>query len=380
MLTPPRIRSRRRRQERRLWSDGKRNSYSLGCARCPDRPTCGGLQIKRAVFDCLDLCCGRPEDCDAVCRRRPEDFVRRVREVGGFAFDNVLRAGALAVPPLPAIAPMIFHGKRRSRLFSEASTVCLSLYQVIARHDGQPRYANKLELANRFRISPHAQLILTGTAVDPPLERWWSLGERRRDAIQALRKLGIALVTTPNFSLFPDQPRWDDLHSMKRIALVHHEFLSSGMPVALHVNARTDRDWERWREYVSKRAEVTHVAFEFRTGAGRAERVGWYTDHLLRLASSVGRPLHLILRGQSKTLPMLARGFSALTFLESSAFNKTRVRQRATMTRNGSIHWHRSPTAKDEPLDGLLAENWRVVSAAYHRTLSRYAAPIGATG
>ncbi|MGH7268007.1 MAG: hypothetical protein ACREMB_24585 [Candidatus Rokuibacteriota bacterium] len=88
----------------------------------------------------------------------------------------------------------------------------------------------------------------------------------------------MALVTTPNFSLFADQPCWDDLHSIKRIALVHEEFLSEGLPAALHINARTDQDWERWRAYVAVRPEVTHIAFEFATGAGRAERIKWYAD------------------------------------------------------------------------------------------------------
>jgi len=43
---------------------------------------------------------------------------------------------------------------------------------------------------------------------DRPLERWGALGEQRREAIRALRGLEIAVVTTPNFNLFIDQPRW----------------------------------------------------------------------------------------------------------------------------------------------------------------------------
>ena len=83
---------------------------------------------------------------------------------------------------------------------------------------------------------------------------------------------------------------------MKRIAIVHQEFLSEGMPAALHVNARTDRDWERWREYVAARPEVAHIAFEFGTGAGWGERMGWHTAQLAQLARAVNRPLHLVVR------------------------------------------------------------------------------------
>jgi hypothetical protein len=35
----------------------------------------------------------------------------------------------------------------------------------------------------------------------------------------------------------------DDLHSIKRIALVHSEFLDEGLPAALHVNGRSEADF-----------------------------------------------------------------------------------------------------------------------------------------
>jgi hypothetical protein len=120
------------------------------------------------------------------------------------------------------------------------------------------------------------------------LERWWLFGSDRVEAIRALKKLNISLVTAPNYSLFTDQPRWDDLHSMKRIALVHQEFLNEGMPAALHVNARTERDWERWREFIVARPEITDLAFEFATGAGWAGRLDWHAEQLSHLAAAAG--------------------------------------------------------------------------------------------
>src|SRR5262245_20706821 len=98
MLTLPGAtvaRTRSRRRENRLWHDDARHSAALGCTRCPDRSVCGGLQIDRGVFDCTALCCGKPDECDAVCRNRPDDFARRVREVDGFSLTNVSRAPAL---------------------------------------------------------------------------------------------------------------------------------------------------------------------------------------------------------------------------------------------------------------------------------------------
>ena len=360
-----------------LWHDATRYSPLLGCTICPDRKLCGGLQIEVPIFNCLDLCCGHPEDCDAVCRNRPENFAHHVWEVDGFSFDNVPRAPVLAAPKLPTLVPVLFDRSRRRVAFAASAAVCFPLYKVISRHDGKTRYQNRRELADGFRIPLTMPVILTGTAFDPPLERWWSLGSERIDAIRGLRELGIAMVTTPNFSLFSDQPRWDDLHSMKRIAIVHEEFLREGLLAALHVNARTERDWERWTEYIARRPEVTHIAFEFGTGAGWTTRIDWYANQLIRLGAAVGRPLHLVLRGGTQILPTLVAAFPNITVLETSVYVKTINRKGASLTAEGGLQWSPSPTAPNEPIDDLLAENWQTVAGSYARVLGDFARPVG---
>jgi len=370
--------SRNARKEKRLWHYGDRHSLSLGCTNCPDGAVCGGLQIENAPFDCLGFCCGNPEGCDVVCRNKPEDFAQRVREVGGFSLGNVPRAPLLNAPELPPLVPTIFHGDKRHGTFNASPVVCLPLYKVISRHDGSARYQAAQALADGFGIDPSVSVILTGTAVDPPLERWWSLGAGRIDAIRALKDLGIKLVTTPNFSLFTDQPRWDDMHSMKRIALVHEEFLREGLPAALHVNARTDRDWERWVEYVSGRPEITHIAFEFGTGGGWTDREEWHAQKLTHFAGSIGRAVHMILRGGTNVLPALKRAFPDITVLETSAFLKTVKRQRAKLNEKGLLDWTPSPTASTEMLDHLFVDNWNLASAHYTRILAKAKPPEAA--
>lgn len=363
-----------------LWHDGDRFALSLGCTRCPERKLCGGLHVNGAIFDCLYLCCNNHKTCDSVCRNKPDDFSRRVREIAGFSLENVPRSSVLKVPKLPKIVPLIFHGNNRIVAFKDSSAVCLPLYKVIQRHDGHPRYVAWQDLTKSFAISQDTIVVLTGTATDPAIERWWSLGSQRLDAIRELCDLGISLVTTPNFSLFTDQPRWDDLHSIKRIAIVHEEFLRAGLPAALHINARTDRDWERWQEYIIKRPEVTHIAFEFSTGAGRAGRIDWHIEQLARLAKNAGRPLHLVFRGGTKALPKLTRIFSDITLLETSAFVKTMQRQRATLLPKGTLNWQPSPTNESEKLDCLFCENWQVVRNYYYDLLQLNLPALKATG
>lgn len=162
--------------------------------------------------------------------------------------------------------------------------------------NGASCFADHDALCAAFRIAPGTPIILTGTDEDAPIERWWGLGEdKRRAVIRSLRK-AVAPATTPNYSLFTDAPRWDDLHAIKRIALVHAEFLAEGLPAALHVNGRTDTDFRRWGDYIAARPEVTYLAYEFSTGTGWAGRMEKHAAWLAGLAKAAGRPLALVVR------------------------------------------------------------------------------------
>ena len=358
-ISPP---QRNRRHERKLWHDQERNMPSLGCTVCPDRTICGGLQMKAGFYDCLQLCCGDPKNCDRVCRNHP-DFVDRVREVNSFDFSNVPKGQVLPVPKLATMVPIVFHASSRNEIFP-SDVVALTLYEMFDRNNGELRFSDRNTLCAAFRISPNAKIVLTGTDRDPPLERWWGFGEaKRRQIIKGLRALEITSVTTPNYSLFTNRPRWDDLHSMKRIALVHQEFLSEGMPTALHVNGRTDRDFERWADYVSQRPEVTQLAYEFTTGTGQGSRSELHANWLNTIAKSAGRPLQVIVRGGSDVLPILANEFAHITVLDSSSFMKTVMRKRAVPVGNARITWVDAPSQVGAALDELFAENLKVVTS-----------------
>ncbi len=206
--TPASARSRSLRKERRLWHDDARNPPCLGCSDCPERVPCGALRLRLRTFDCLGFCCGDPPGCDRVCRNNP-DFVGRVREIGGFDLAAVPRARAApAAPELPRVVPVIFHGSARAaRVAPRAAAV--SLYQMLDRRTGEPRFASHEAVCAAFGIAPGTPLVLTGAGRDSPLERWWGLGEaRRREVIRAARAAGTVAATTPNFSLFLDRPRW----------------------------------------------------------------------------------------------------------------------------------------------------------------------------
>lgn len=331
----------------------------------------------RQQFDCLSLCCGNPAGCTKVCRKNVARYTEQVREIDGFELGTTPRSPALSCAPLPAFVPILYHKGRRERRVCTGA-VALPLYALFDKRTGAPKYASRAALCDAYGLAPDVQIILTGTDQDPPLERWWRYGtERRLQAIANLRALGIALVTTPNYSLFPHVPRWYDLHSMKRIALVQAELASAGVPAALHVNGRTERDFLRWGHYIAQRPELTHIAYEFGTGAGHADRMPQHIEWLTDLARIAGRRLTLVVRGGIAALPALARAFD-IVFLDTDVFMRSMNRQSAVRVGNARLRWEPTPTAQGEALDDLFERNAEQREALVRMVLAPHEAPVAA--
>jgi hypothetical protein len=146
---------------------------------------------------------------------------------------------------------------------------------------------------------------------------------------------------------------------MKRIAICWGELVSAGVPTSLHLNACTDRDWERWTEFVAERDEVRSVAFEFATGAARLERGEWHTGKLMALAAAVPRPLQLVVRGGYVHLDKLYDAFNEVVFIDTTSFMKTVKRKKFVRRPNEKIDWLSASIPKNHPIDALLEHNIR---------------------
>jgi hypothetical protein len=284
-----------------------------------------------------------------------EDFVNRTLEIDDFGFENVPHVDAFSYPRLPTVVPHLYNRSRRvGQLVAEAVSVPLSM--LFDHKTGEARFAAKGEVAAALGFDPRAALVISGVSADQPLEDYWTHRRAARLAEQ-IAALQPALVTTPNFSLFLDKPRWDNLYSMKRIAICWAELVSEGIPASLHLNARTDRDWERWIDFVGEREEVQSISFEFRTGAACLERANFHVEKLCLLASTVERDLQIVVRGGCNHLRELARAFSEVVFIDTTSFIKTVKRQRLDWYPGGKGNWRSARTPKMSPLDELLQAN-----------------------
>lgn len=327
----------------------------LGCAGCRDLAECGGLNIATEMWSCQSMCCNNPSTCNAVCPKDAAAFVARAREVGGWKFESLPRLGPTANPDVPDRVHMIYHGSSRTEP-APIDFVAVPLRTLMAAGPASLRVRTKDALAQLLAIRPSAGLIVDCIGFDAMLERYWAKA-RATGFVNDLRALGPLWVVGPNFSLFNDVPRWDNLHNMKRIAIAWHEFSAAGIPAALHVNARTERDWERWGEFVRARPEVQAVSFEFGTGGRIAERRAWQVEQLATLGRDAGRELRLFVRGSVSAAIQLRVHFRSVTLIETKGFIKTIKRQRLVARTPAQAVYRRSVTLADQPLDELLAWN-----------------------
>lgn len=290
-----------------------------------------------------------------VCRNKPATFFERFMEVDGFELETVPRVVPVAIEPLPVFVPLIDHKHSRKATLLEP-VVAVSLYDLFHRGTGEPLVKNREELAARFLIRPDAVLVVSGVDRDIKIESWWEASKRQR-ILEVLRQLGVALITTPNFSLFTNVPRPDNLHGMKRIALSWAQLMSAGIPAALHLNARTEHDYARWMRFVADRPEVESLTFEFGTGAGYPGRINWHVGQLCRLAAGVHRNLTLVVRGGVHVLHQLRQHFARVILIDTDAFARTLKRRRATLSEDGRPRWLRVETPRGAPIDDLLVHN-----------------------
>jgi hypothetical protein len=370
-----------RRQSRR-WTDEGQNPMAIGCPPCIEFGKCGGLFTKQKSVDCLADCCGNPKNCQIVCPRNPQAYLLAMQEVDSFDFDNIPRHVARDVPALPIYAPLIYHGNSHRKPL-ELEAAAIFFHELYRRRDGSLRCENRAQIEKRFGLAPGTKIILVGSGPDTPIEGWWGLSNKRHDVIKFFADQGCELATSPNYSLFTDIPRFSDLYNIKKVLKAWQEFGAFGQLCALHVNARTQRDYERFIEFIEDRSEITNVSFEFGTGAACASRLPYHRHYLATLGRFVSRPLHFTMVGGINAVPALARAYAGLTFIDTSAFVKAVQRKRLHEGNDGKISDTNAPTEPGVPIDELLAHNIELMRGRIERLVKnarelpqvRYIAP-----
>jgi hypothetical protein len=274
--------------------------------------------------------------------------------VNTFDLRTIGAAPETPVPDLPRVIPWI---DSRSCLAGglDLPIVAVPLSRLFSGRTGRAIPRTQTELTDRFAVSPNTQIVVTGVSYEQPIEDYWGAA-RGAGFLDELAALSPTLVTTPNFSLFSDKPRQDNLYNMKRIAICWHELASRRIPTSLHLNARTECDWRRWAAFLATHTEIGSVAFEFGTGAAPKPRARWYVQQLVALADSVKRGLQLVVRGGRSLLPELREHFQQVVFIASDPLMRTRKR-RKLVRHDDRLRWEKVPYRRGEKLNWLFTHN-----------------------
>ncbi len=335
----------------------------LGCGNCADRQVCGGLHLKdigALLVDCMSHCtCEDPASCDLVCPTNVQNFKRRFHEVDSWDLNNIPTTRDVPMPALPSWMPLYQRNLSGRRPIADEGVVALP-FTLALRGTGPATHARTAdELTRSYGVHPSGGWVLSGTQEDPDVERIWSLPDVSRIARQLVRS-GAIFATTPNFSLINDSPRHDNLHAMKRIAWVWHHMTQGGLCTALHINGRTDHDFERWAEFVRARPQVKAVAFEFLTGSATKASAELYVQRLALFSKACDRKLPIVIRGQASLTEQLLEHFSQVIKLDSTPCMRTMKRRKAVLRSSGALGHVACHTTTPRELRTMLEHNIRI--------------------
>lgn len=328
---------------------------SATCPQCVLFEQCGGLRNGRPLLNCFDqFCCGDGR-CDYVCLYKPDDFRRRMWEIGGLRFDDI---PPLCQPPLdlPRYAPMIHHPYRRTGPL-RAGTVALDPYQIFGLRAGKYTAVpgDGLALRRHFKVADDARIILRGTAEDRFLERYWSY-RKTDDVAGQVARLNVSLFIGPNYSHFLDVPRPDLLYNRKRQLLCLAELSQAGVPVAPNLSAVMPADWDFWSGFLRANPHLFHVAVNFQTGYRSRKEGTKAINRVLRIQNEIGRGLSLILVGGGQYVRDVAGRFASFTLIDSQPFKQSVYRKRFRPA-GFRRRWEDTTTLDGEPIDQIMQQN-----------------------
>jgi Domain of unknown function (DUF4417) len=327
-------------------STNTRFEPALGCQYCFAQEACGGF-YHPGNLDCLTYCCNNPASCSYLCPRNNK-FLAIWRDTDGLDINiKVLRQHD---DQLPTYVPLVQHGSQRCGHL-QVPVAAITTFSA-TRRDKTTRdmLRDPVALRQRYRLAPTTPIILSSIARDAKLERYWRDRHHRR-IIDGIRSIAPAHVIAPNFSLFRDVPRFDNLANIKRSLLCAEELSAAGLSVIPYIAGITAHDWDRWAGFLREHSTIRMVCKEFQTGPSSNIKAAWHIARLEELQQRTGRALHLIAIGGRRHLPRL-RAFPDLTVIDSVPFMRTMHRRILN-----AVGWSPTPTPLNAPLDDLLAHN-----------------------
>jgi hypothetical protein len=113
-------------------------------------------------------------------------------------------------------------------------------------------------LRDVYRLAPRTRLALEFYVEDRVLEGLWA---NRRCVIRELQQLGLDLLLSPNFSVWRDHSRFEQLVQQRRSFAFYHELLDAGLPAIPDVGwSRFEPDGRLWAEWINSQPDLRAIS------------------------------------------------------------------------------------------------------------------------
>jgi hypothetical protein len=198
---------------------------------------------------------------------------------------------------LPPFIPGIVSGLRISLPNRPNAIYAVSLSAIIG-SSGKILISSMDELRKRLGLPSDARLVLVGTAKDCVLEALWKVSDVDK-TWEKIAKLGFEFIVGFSFSIWDEQPRWDQIRNQERNLQIHDRFANLGVASIPFLYPFDESDYRAVFEWLRERPDINKVAV-----LAQYYKKQYQFQQLIRnmraIQAGAGRPLEFVVVGVAK--------------------------------------------------------------------------------
>ena len=223
------------------------NACGLSCELCPAAARCGGSSNFCLV--------GRCKGCESNQLSRMEVRASVVRLLGGLDLEWPRPVRHHQPRSLPDHLPVLVQAYADP---IDIPWVALHAGRVLGSTGRGLTPKHRQPIREVYRLASRTRLALQFYVEDRVLEGLWA---NRRCVIRELKQLGLDLVLSPNFSVWRDHSRFEQLVQQRRSFAFYHELIEAGLPAIPDVGwSRFEPDGRRWAEWINEQPDLRAVS------------------------------------------------------------------------------------------------------------------------
>jgi hypothetical protein len=159
---------------------------------------------------------------------------------------------------LPRFIPEVLRGLKQAPAFRRNTLFGISLSTIIE-ENGTLRYKSADQLRKSLKLPLHARLCLVGTANDYSIELFWQKSEVQ-NAWARIAAFRFEFATSLTFSVWDQQPRFDQIYNLDRNLATHDFLLSQGIASIPFLFFYDETDYKEILAWLRARPDIQRVA------------------------------------------------------------------------------------------------------------------------